>query len=141
MILMFITQFLLTKCRSLLLSNFTSYLSCIILEIATNSSLSKIALILRKKLNNFIFHAFCLFLFSTNDGGQATFDHNIYSTLHGGGMPFHGGGMHKSSKNSSAALSALTLLAFLFFLNLLQSCMKEHITAMHPTVRISNLLN
>lgn len=95
----------------------------------------------KKKLNNFIFHAFCLFLFSTNDGGQATFDHNIYSTLHGGGMPFHGGGMHKSSKNSSAALSALTLLAFLFFLNLLQSCMKEHITAMHPTVRISNLLN
>lgn len=41
----------------------------------------------------------------------------------------------KKSKKKTAALSALTLLAFLFFLNLLQSCLKEHLTAINPTVR------
>lgn len=40
----------------------------------------------------------------------------------------------KDGKLKGAALSALTFLAFLFFLNLLQSCMKEHITAMQPEV-------
>lgn len=49
----------------------------------------------------------------------------------------HGGGWDESKKKSkkkTAALSALTLLAFLFFLNLLQSCLKEHMTAINPTV-------
>lgn len=41
----------------------------------------------------------------------------------------------KKSKKKTAALSALTLLAFLFFLNLLQSCLKDHLTAINPTVR------
>jgi hypothetical protein len=40
----------------------------------------------------------------------------------------------KGGKLKGAALSALTLLAFLFFLNLLQSCMKDQMDAMNPTV-------
>lgn len=40
----------------------------------------------------------------------------------------------KEGKLKGAALSALTLLAFLFFLNLLQSCLKDHMDAMNPTV-------
>lgn len=50
-----------------------------------------------------------------------------------------GGGWDDSKKKKSkktAALSALTLLAFLFFLNLLQSCLKDHLQAINPTVRI-----
>ncbi|XP_060804321.1 uncharacterized protein LOC132902573 [Amyelois transitella] len=38
----------------------------------------------------------------------------------------HGGGHQKSN----AAMSALTLLAFLFFLHILQQCIKDHMTAM-----------
>lgn len=41
---------------------------------------------------------------------------------------------HKGGKLKGAALSALTLLAFLFFLNLLQSCLKDQMDAMYPTV-------
>lgn len=41
---------------------------------------------------------------------------------------------HKGGKLKGAALSALTLLAFLFFLNLLQSCLKDQMDAMHPPV-------
>lgn len=37
-------------------------------------------------------------------------------------------------KKKNAALSALTLVAFLFFLNLLQTCLKEQMMAMNPTV-------
>lgn len=40
---------------------------------------------------------------------------------------------HKKKKKS-AALSAITLIAFLFFLNLLQSCLKEQMYGMNPTV-------
>ncbi|KFB35809.1 AGAP013211-PA-like protein [Anopheles sinensis] len=40
------------------------------------------------------------------------------------------------SKGKGAALSALTLLAFLYFLNLLQSCLKEHMDTMNPTVMV-----
>lgn len=46
-------------------------------------------------------------------------------------MPMGGG----KGKLKGAALSALTLLAFLFFLNLLQSCLKDQMEAMNPTVR------
>lgn len=42
----------------------------------------------------------------------------------------------KGGKLKGAALSALTLLAFLFFLNLLQSCLKDQMDAMNPTVSI-----
>lgn len=41
----------------------------------------------------------------------------------------------KGGKLKGAALSALTLLAFLFFLNLLQSCLKDQMDAMNPTVQ------
>lgn len=40
----------------------------------------------------------------------------------------------KGGKLKGAALSALTLLAFLFFLNLLQSCLKDQMDTMNPTV-------
>lgn len=52
---------------------------------------------------------------------------------YGGGGASTGGGHHKS-KNSALAMSALTLLAFLFFINMLQSCLKEQMTSMNPTV-------
>lgn len=44
---------------------------------------------------------------------------------------------HKGGKLKGAAVSALTLLAFLFFLNLLQSCLRDQMEAMNPTVRLS----
>lgn len=50
-----------------------------------------------------------------------------------GGGHSHTQPRHKSKHNASA-MSALTLLAFLFFLNILQSCLKEHMMAMNPTV-------
>lgn len=49
-------------------------------------------------------------------------------------MPMGG----KAGKLKGAALSALTLLAFLFFLNLLQSCLKDQMEAMNPTVNFYN---
>lgn len=79
-----------------------------------------------------------MFLSNSRYGhGQATFHQHVYSTLGGGGSG--GGGGHSSggghkSKNSALAMSALTLLAFLFFINMLQSCLKEQITSMNPTV-------
>lgn len=75
------------------------------------------------------------------DGGAGLFDAN-----HGFGLKLgygHSGGGHtyeygpmkpKGGKLKGAALSALTLLAFLFFLNLLQTCLKEHMDTMNPTV-------
>lgn len=45
-----------------------------------------------------------------------------------------GGGGGGKTKLKGAALSALTLLAFLFFLNLLQNCLKEQMDTMNPTV-------
>ncbi|XP_053698540.1 uncharacterized protein LOC128745491 [Sabethes cyaneus] len=42
----------------------------------------------------------------------------------------------KPKKGKGAALSALTLLAFLYFLNMLQSCLKEHMDTMNPTVMV-----
>lgn len=41
----------------------------------------------------------------------------------------------KGGKLKGAALSALTLLAFLFFLNLLQTCLKDQMDTMNPTVK------
>lgn len=55
----------------------------------------------------------------------------------GGGWEMWPEDVHTSSlkkKKKSAALSALTLVAFLFFLNLLQSCLKEQMYSMNPTV-------
>ncbi|KAG5669815.1 hypothetical protein PVAND_000108 [Polypedilum vanderplanki] len=101
-------------------------------------------------------------LFSSMGGnnGAGTFDHG-FSQLHdntnGFGLKYGGGsgyghsaaGMQqthygppilmaggKAGKLKGAALSALTLLAFLFFLNLLQSCLKDQMEAMNPTVMV-----
>lgn len=52
-------------------------------------------------------------------------------TIHHYGPPMM---QSKGGKLKGAALSALTLLAFLFFLNLLQSCLKDQMDAMNPTV-------
>lgn len=41
---------------------------------------------------------------------------------------------HVQAKSTASAMSALTLLAFMFFLNILQSCLKEHMMTMNPTV-------
>lgn len=40
----------------------------------------------------------------------------------------------KAKKLKGAALSALTLLAFMFFLHILQMCLKEHMDSVNPTV-------
>ncbi|XP_055526199.1 uncharacterized protein LOC129718958 [Wyeomyia smithii] len=50
-------------------------------------------------------------------------------------VPFHFPAS-KMKKGKGAALSALTLLAFLYFLNMLQGCLKEHMDAMNPTVMV-----
>lgn len=54
-------------------------------------------------------------------------------TSGGGGWTSVGGGGHKS-KSSALSMSALTLLAFLFFINMLQTCLKEQMTSLNPTV-------
>lgn len=63
-------------------------------------------------------------------GGQATLHHNVYSSIGGGGntRSQHG------SKNSSMTTSALALLAFLFFIHILQNCLKEQMVTSNPTV-------
>ena len=84
-------------------------------------------------------------LFGQQDAG-GIFDGNQGFGLklgygHSGGGGGHEYGppmmMHKGGKLKGAALSALTLLAFLFFLNLLQTCLKEHMDTMNPTVSIA----
>lgn len=60
--------------------------------------------------------------------------------------PHHGGSageydyghssFSKHKSKASSAMSALTLLSFFFFINLLQSCLKEHMEAMNPTVMV-----
>ncbi|CAK1582831.1 unnamed protein product [Parnassius mnemosyne] len=58
------------------------------------------------------------------------------SPLHGHAVPTKHNYVSGSHKNN-AAMSALTLLAFLFFLNILQQCLKDHMTAMNtPQVTI-----
>lgn len=66
--------------------------------------------------------------------------HEIY---HGGGGTVSSAPHYQShhvieqpryKTKSSSAMSALTLLAFLFFLNILQNCLKEHMASMNPTV-------
>ncbi|XP_034659923.1 uncharacterized protein LOC117896024, partial [Drosophila subobscura] len=42
----------------------------------------------------------------------------------------------KSKKSSGTVMSALTLLSFFFFLNLLQNCIKDHMSDMNPTVMV-----
>ncbi|KAM8706562.1 hypothetical protein ACLKA7_010774 [Drosophila subpalustris] len=42
----------------------------------------------------------------------------------------------KQKRSSSSVMSALTLLSFFFFVNMLQSCIKEHITDINPTVMV-----
>ncbi|XP_077291590.1 uncharacterized protein LOC143915052 [Arctopsyche grandis] len=44
------------------------------------------------------------------------------------------GGGNKGA--GSAAMSALTLLSFLFFLNILQQCLKDHMMTLNPQVTI-----
>lgn len=68
------------------------------------------------------------FFFSGGGGGgygHATFDAS------------NGHPRHKSKGGSSAALNALTLLAFLFFINILQNCLKEQMHSSNPTVLLN----
>ncbi|XP_059621170.1 uncharacterized protein LOC132264855 [Phlebotomus argentipes] len=70
--------------------------------------------------------------------GHGGYD-DSYSYGTSGGHMYYDHGPHYSGRKSgkgSGALSALTLLAFLFFLNLLQSCLKEHMDTMNPTVMV-----
>lgn len=62
-----------------------------------------------------------------NMHGHATFDHNSYA------MPPPTYGMHRS-KSKNSAMNALTLLAFLFFINVLQNCLREQMMSLNPTV-------
>lgn len=81
-----------------------------------------------------------LLFYSTNTGrfGQGTYHHHVYtpaasSNSNGWASGGGGGGGHKS-KSSSLQTSALTLLAFLFFINMLHTCLKEQMTSLNPTV-------
>ncbi|XP_037729665.1 uncharacterized protein LOC119560342 isoform X3 [Drosophila subpulchrella] len=42
----------------------------------------------------------------------------------------------KSKKSAGSVMNALTLLSFFFFVNLLQSCLKDHMADMNPTVMV-----
>ncbi|XP_072949263.1 uncharacterized protein [Epargyreus clarus] len=56
-----------------------------------------------------------------------TYEPSLPSHGHAAPSKHHyGGGGHKNN----GAMSALTLLAFLFFLHILQQCLKEHMTSM-----------
>ncbi|XP_014369944.2 uncharacterized protein LOC106719963 [Papilio machaon] len=66
-------------------------------------------------------------LFYTYDPSASPHSHGISTKHH------HSGAGHKSN----AAMSALTLLAFLFFLHILQQCLKDHMINMStPQVMI-----
>lgn len=64
-------------------------------------------------------------------GNEPMYGHSGLETQSQYGPPMM---QSKGGKLKGAALSALTLLAFLFFLNLLQSCLKEQMDSMNPTV-------
>lgn len=64
-------------------------------------------------------------------GNEAMYGHSGLETQSHYGPPMM---QNKGGKLKGAALSALTLLAFLFFLNLLQSCLKDQMDAMNPSV-------
>lgn len=81
-----------------------------------------------------------IFICSTNTGrfGQSTYHHHAYTpaaSSSASGWSSGGGGGHKS-KSSSLQTSALTLLAFLFFINMLHTCLKEQMTSLNPTVMV-----
>ncbi|KAH8382597.1 hypothetical protein KR009_004229, partial [Drosophila setifemur] len=42
----------------------------------------------------------------------------------------------KSKKSGASVMNALTLLSFFFFVNMLQNCLKDHMTDMNPTVMV-----
>lgn len=65
-------------------------------------------------------------------GGGTGYGHTSIGTQSHYSHPIMSGG--KGGKLKGAALSALTLLAFLYFLNLLQSCLRDQMEAMNPTV-------
>lgn len=52
----------------------------------------------------------------------------------GGGKKKGGGG--KKGRSGTSTITALTLLSFFFFVNLLQGCIKEHMDSMNPTVMV-----
>lgn len=66
-------------------------------------------------------------------------DYFYPTTPHRHSHSWVGGGKakHHHHKSNSVAVSALTLLAFLFFLNLLQSCLREQMETMNPTVSVA----
>ena len=70
-------------------------------------------------------------------GGGTGYGHSSAGQQSHYGPPMMTGG--KAGKLKGAALSALTLLAFLFFLNLLQSCLKDQMEAMNPSVIERNI--
>ncbi|EDW84681.2 uncharacterized protein Dwil_GK14244, partial [Drosophila willistoni] len=45
-------------------------------------------------------------------------------------------GKSKTKKGSGSVMSALTLLSFFFFVNMLQNCIKDHMADMNPTVMV-----
>lgn len=68
-------------------------------------------------------------------GNEPMYGHSGLETQSHYGPPMMAS--NKGGKLKGAALSALTLLAFLFFLNLLQSCLKDQMDTMNPTVSYS----
>lgn len=83
---------------------------------------------------------------STGRFGQSTYHHHVYTPSAsssvsgwnsggGGGDGAYGpSGGHKS-KGSTLQTSALTLLAFLFFINILNTCLKDQMISLNPTVQ------
>ncbi|XP_044749005.1 uncharacterized protein LOC123309799 [Coccinella septempunctata] len=67
-------------------------------------------------------------------------DRTHYSSSGHSGSGYHH--YHYSSgkkKKKSIAMTALTLLSFLFFLNILQNCIQEHMNQMNPTVMVMQM--
>lgn len=79
-------------------------------------------------------HGFGLKFGNGGNGGGTGYGHTSVGNVqtHYGPPMMHGGG--KGGKLKGAALSALTLLAFLFFINLLQTCLRDQMDALNPTV-------
>lgn len=70
-----------------------------------------------------------------NGGGGTGYEpSSMGAQTHYGPPAIHAHVGEKGGKLKGAALSALTLLAFLFFLNLLQSCLKDQMDVMNPSV-------
>ncbi|XP_045480259.1 uncharacterized protein LOC123684831 [Harmonia axyridis] len=69
----------------------------------------------------------------TTEASMKLLDRTHHSSSGHYGEGYHHQYSYSKKKKKSIAMNTLTLLSFLFFLNMLQNCIQEHINQMNPT--------